>query len=386
MNTANFKHFTLTGLLISVHLVGLSTSKASIIYISGSSTMRSIVYSTLTTAGVVYPSAPSFTGYDGNFASNCNYMTFKGTIGAGQVVIKCSWTGSEAGIRDIADHSDFSEPFLLDTAPAGFHSEQPDNVEYQKVDIATADNLQAYSRNPSPAITAYQEVAVVPFVWVRNPGLWTGNNVTDPMIRQALGGFCKRAVFSGNSAHISDYVFVSGRNNLSGARVNGFGFSGFGIFTSPNQIEMDASGNMLDLDPPNGVYAGDFGFTSGGTLAATMGADTTAKADLFNGGTGYSVIAYLGRVDADTAIANGGVELNYNGASESSQAVIEGRYAFWGNEYVYLYENPNLGAEAIYNELVASTGLPAFCDGRAAIKLSDMHCTRTGPLNDPVHN
>jgi hypothetical protein len=247
-----------------------------------------------------------------------------------------------------------------------------------------ADSSQAFSRNKTPALTTGQTVAVITFTWVRNPGLWTGSNLTDSMIRQALGGFCKRAVFSGNAADINDYVYVSGRDNLSGTRVNQFGECGFGIFTIPNQIEMDSSGNMLDLEPPNGTYAGDFGFSSGGTLAGTLGANTTAKPDLFNGGSGYSVIACLSRGDANTAIANGAIELTVNGVAQSAAAVKEGTFNYWGNEYIYQKNGASAEAQAAYSRLVVS--IPNDVNGTTAIKLTDMHCTRTGPTTDPAHN
>jgi hypothetical protein len=231
------------------------------------------------------------------------------------------------------------------------------------------------------------EVGVITFTWVRNKGLWTGSNLTDAMIRQALKGFCKRAVFSGNPADSNDYVYVSGRDNQSGTRVNAFGTSGFGIFTIPNQFEMDSTGNMLDLDAPNGTYAGDFGFSSGGTLATTMGADTTAKADNWNGGTGFSVIAYLSRGDADKAITAGAVELTYNGVAQSAANVKEGTYTFWGNEYIYQANGVGAEAQSAYARLAnGTTGIVNYCDGVKAIKLTDMHCNRTGPTSDPSHN
>jgi predicted RecA/RadA family phage recombinase len=250
-----------------------------------------------------------------------------------------------------------------------------------------ADNSQAFSRTKRPTITRTAKVGVITFQWVRNPGLWTGTNVTDSQIHQAFSGFCRRAVFSGNAADTGDYVYVSGRDNLSGTRVNAFGTSGYGIFTVPNQIEMNSSGVMQDLDG-FGTYAGDFGFTSGGTLAGTMGANTTAAADLWNGVTGYSVISYMGISDATKAIGLGAVPLSLNGVPFSPAAVKEGSYSYWGNEYILAANNVAAGSEAdkAYTRLAATTGINAFCDGTKAIKLSDMHCTRNGPTSDPAHN
>jgi hypothetical protein len=245
-----------------------------------------------------------------------------------------------------------------------------------------ADNAQSFSRTKTPGLTG-TEVCVITFKWVRNKGLWTGTNVTDSMIRQAFLGFCPRAVFDGNPADVNDFVYVSGRDNQSGTRVNTFGDTGFGIFTPPNQIEMNNSGVMQLI---GGNFAGDFGFSSGGTLAGTMGADTTAQADNWNSVTGYSVIAYMGVSDAATALTAGATELTYNGVPFSSAAVKEGTYTFWGNEYIF--KSPSVGAEAqsIFSKLAAITGINNFADGTRVIKLTDMHCSRPGPTGDPSHN
>lgn len=363
----------------------VSLSDAGTIYLTGSTAMRGSIFTTITKPGSVFTAAPVTTTYEGSSASGANYMVFSGTLvgGSGTTVLKCHWSGSEGGIRDVVTGA--TELFVDDSIVDGAnHTGSPGTTISHNVDLAMADNSQAFSRSKSPTLTTGQQVAVITFAWVRNPGLWTGSNVTDSMIRQALSGFCKRAVFSANAADISDYVYVSGRDNQSGTRVNAFGNSGFGIFTIPNQVEMDSSGNMLDLDPPNGVYAGDFGFTSGGTLAGTMGANTTAKSDLFNGGSGYSVIAYLSRGDANTAITAGATELTYNGVAQSAANVKEGTFTFWGNEYIYQKNGASSEAQSVYNNMAAS--IPNDVNGTTAIKLTDMHCVRTGPTSDPGHN
>jgi hypothetical protein len=368
---------------IALGAVGLTD--AGTVYMTGSTALRGSMFTTIRTAGSVFTAVPVTTTYEGSSASGANYMVFSGTLvgGVGTTVLKCHWSGSEGGIKDVVTGA--SELFVDDSIVDGAnHTGSPGTTISHNADLAMADNSQAFSRNKSPVLATGAQVAVITFTWVRNPGLWTGGNVTDSLIRTALGGFCKRAQFSGNAADVNDYVYVSGRDNQSGTRVNAFGTSGFGIFTIPNQIEMDASGNMLDLDPPNGVYAGDFGFTSGGTLAGTLGANTTAKTDSFNGGAGYSVIAYLSRGDANTAIANGAVELTLNGVAQSAANVKEGLHTYWGNAYIYQKNGAAAEPQSAYNRLVIS--IPNDVNGTTAIKLSDMNCTRGGPTSDPAHN
>lgn len=108
--------------------------------------------------------------------------------------------------------------------------------------------------------------------------------------------------------------------------------------------------------------------------------------DLWNGVTGYSVIAYLSYGDAATAITAGATELSYNGVTFSPAAVKEGTYTFWGNEYIYRANGAGTEAQSVYGKLGASTGINAYCDGIKAIKLTDMHTVRSGPTGDPAHN
>ena len=372
----------------------VSACNADTIYLTGSTAMRSIVYAAIKAPGIVFQSAPSTTLYDGgstgnNAGSGANYMAFSGTLvgGSGTTIIQCHWSGSEGGIFDVCSNTTsqatFMDPSLIDGTDHG--TNKPASTISAPVQLAMADNSQAFSRTKLPVLNKGKAVGVITFEWVRNKGKFTGANVTDNMIRSALSAFCPLAVFTGNAADTDSYVYASGRDDQSGTRVNALGTCGFGIFTIPSQIEMNNAGVMQQI---NGDYAGDFGFTSGGTLGKTMGADTTSATDEVNGGNGYSVIAYLGVGDADTAVGAGATVLTYNGVPFSPANVIEGTYTFWGNEYIYQANNVVASSEAdkVYGFLSASTGINAFCDGRKAIKLTDMHCTRSGPTTDPVHN
>ncbi len=376
---------SLLAVALSLSMAGLS--QATTVYMSGSTAARNVVYKALTNAGTVFQSQPISTLYKGSGAK-ASLMAFQGTlVGGGAVTIKCFWSGSEGGILDVVSNAVVTEAFIGDSALNGLEngSASPASVDNHGVDIGMADNQQAYSRTKKPTLTTGTDVGVITFKWVRNPGLWLGTNVTDSMIRQAFAGACPRAVFSGNAADINDYVYVSGRDNLSGTRANAFGNSGYGIFTFPYQIEINTNtGTMLQV---GGEYAGDFGWSSGGTLAATLGAGTSDKADDFNSVTGYSVIAYLGLSDAATAVAAGATELAYNGVPFSAAAVKEGTYTFWGNEWIYKANVPfTPEATTVYNLLAnQTTGIAAFGNGSDLIKKTDMHATRSNPVSDPSH-
>jgi hypothetical protein len=376
----------------------VSLSQAASVYVTGSTAMRSIFFTALSTAGDIFSSAPAYTVYDGgstgnNAGNGGNYMAFVGTAtaanGGGPLTVKCHWSGSEEGIHDVA--SGLSQTFIADSAIDGADhgTNQPGATESQTVDLAMGDNAQSFSqfsvKKGFPNIVTNKFVGVITFTFVRNPGVWTGGNISSSQFRQAEG-LCPQAVFTGVATDTTNFVYVSGRNNLSGTRVNTFGDTGYGISTPAQQIQLDSSGNMIDQG--GGVFQGDYGFSSGGTLAKTLGTSTTTKSDPITGSTGFSVVAYLSRGDADTAIGLSAVELTYNGVAQSRTNVIEGTHTLWGNEFIFQHGGASVTAQKVYTTLSTSgTGIDAAIgSGTKAIKTTDMHCTRTGPNADPSHN
>src|SRR6267142_4972191 len=220
-------------LILATALFGVvGLSNAATVYLSGSTAIRGTVQTVLQTGGStpqnVFAAAPTVTVYETN-----NYMTFSGTAsaaaGGGPLIVKCHWSGSEAGMHDVA--SGLSENFLTaaasDGANPGATSPTAGQLTSQPVDLAMADNNQDSSQYSAirgfPTINVSKEVCVICFKFVRNPGVWTGNNVTGSQFQQAEGFFCPRAVFTGNAADINDFVYITGRDKDSGTRVNCFG-------------------------------------------------------------------------------------------------------------------------------------------------------------------
>jgi hypothetical protein len=393
-----------TILAIALGLSAAGLSQAETVYLTGSTAMRSTIYAELTNAGTVFTTQPIFTGYSGSTAAGSGpgdtYMGFAGTLvgGSGTTIINCFWSGSEDGILHVASNNVVNQTFMLDsliaTSGSGGDNTGSPTITNTAAALCMADNAQTFSRTVTPTLTG-TEVGVITFEWVRNPGLWGGTNVTDSQILQALGGIggAKRAVFDGTASHTNDYVYVSGRDTGSGTRVNAFGNSGFGIVNVPSQIEMNSSGVMQPLLIQTnrfGVvstnYSGNFGFSSGGTLAGTMGSATSGQTDFVhtNASGGYSVIAYVGISDGNTAIGKGALPLAYNGVAFTTNNVLEGTYTFWGNEYIYEANNADSIANAAFG--LIGTNADAFCDGTKAIALSQMHSQRGGPTSAPGHN
>lgn len=384
------KSIVLTGVL-TLGLVNMA-SAVNYVYVTGSTAMRGIVYHTFKDGTGVFDAAPSYVARGGGTsASGANWMTFSNTIAGTPTIVKCHWSGSEAGVADVSTAN--QQSFLDDSVALDntYSSSNPTGSQLitNGVDLAMSDTTTAFSKNP--ASTASQAfVGVIPFVFVRGfnslPGITNFSNITDQQFRAAIKGGQKLALYTGGVNDTTNYVYISGRDDGSGTRANAFGITGFGIKSSPSQIELDGSGNMIDLDGV-GTYAGDYGFASGGTLAATLGIDTANKADQVHlGRTGFVTVMYAGRSDANTAINLGGVELTYNGVNYSSNNIVEGKYNFWGNAQALKRSGVSTPGAAVWAKWTnPTTGIPAYCDGVSAFSSAMMHAQRTGPTSDPSH-
>jgi len=386
---------SILAVMLALGITGIAS--ADDVYVSGSTAMRSVIYNALIATNCVFTNSATYAG-DGSSgtASKETYMNFTGTlVGNGSTVttIHCSWSGSEAGILNVASNG-VSQAYFMPNTVTGDTTSNTNSIALANVDLCLADNAQSFSRTKTPTLTG-TKIGVITFEWVRNNGLWSAGsssgltNLTDSAIQAALSGGCRLADFTGNAADTS-FVYVMGRDNQSGTRVNAYGDCGYGIFTPPQQIEVDSSGNMINLGTSTGNgYTGDYGYSSGGTLAGQMGKNTTATTDQVNSVTGFSVIAYLGISDATTALGNAGTAaLSYNGVPFSAAAVINGQYPFWGYEYVYKSPSASASGVVAYNRLAKlatlNTGYwTGIFDGVKAIHLTTMSATRGGPTSQP---
>jgi hypothetical protein len=364
--------------------VASMASAAQYVYMTGSTAARAAFYTAIIDGATVFDAAPTVITQGSSGASGASYMNFVGTLGGVATILKCHWSGSEGGIADLAGSG--TEQFLDDSAVSSLSSSTPGPFVTSTIDLAAADNDKAYSRNPGAAITG-TKVCIIAFKWEKEKGSAASlTNVTDQSLRIALAGGAKLAQFSGNPAD-TNWVYISGRNNQSGTRVNSFGDTGYGIFTAPYQLEVAANGSMIAQ--ADGNVLEDVGYSGGGSVATQMGYDLSQSSavDIANGNGAqpYSVIGYLGIADATTAEGLGATPLTYNGVAYSVAAVQQGQYNFWGNEYTYHKNTVSSQALTVYNKLVASTGVSGHADGVLTISLSSMKAVRNGPTSDPSH-
>ena len=375
--------------LAMASLAGAATTNY--VYMTGSTAARAQVYATYNDVGVVFQAAPTVITQGSTSANGASYMSFYGQLvgdSSGNITcVKAHWSGSEAGIADLVSGT---EAFLADGAANSLASATPGPFVNSPVDLAMADNNKTYSKNPTAAITG-AFVGVIPFVFVKEKGSLAGiTNVTDAQIRVILTGGSPAALVTGNAADTS-WVYLSGRDSLSGTRVNAQGDTAFGIKSSPQMVAVNADGSMLQVPAGSGTVLGDtgFGFGSGGTLAGQMGFDLSqATAVDLNVGSGhYSVISYLGISDSQTAVAAGGTVLTFNGVAESPSNVQQGLYTFWGNEFVYRKNTVSSQAQSVYTLLASVTnGINAHADNVKLIDSRTMQATRNGPTSDVTHN
>ena len=382
---------------LSLSLVGAANAQNRV-YITGSTAYRNAINQTIF---ALFDSPPQVAAFGNTTYYKANTLDFEGTIGTVPYIIKASWSGSEAGIKDVATGQ--TENFVDDigtgspvvTATATSSSAGAGQLSAHTVDLALADNAQSYSKTKTPVLNNNTFIGIIPFVWVKNAQVTadqTGTdwaritNLTDAQARVLLSGGSVAALLTGNPADINHVVYVSGRDDGSGTRVNTFGETGFGIRTIPTQILIGGSAGS-----PTIANSGNVGQSSGGTLANTLGfAGSLEAADPIAGVTGWIALGYLGRSDADTAEGangggvNGAQELTYNGVTESATAIQQGQYSFWGNEYIFQAPSVSPAAVTVYNGIVNNVN--AHTDGVHEISTTSMQATRLGPLSDPGHS
>ena len=390
-------------LAAALGLASVSLASASqYVYMTGSTAARAAVYNTLI-AGNGFDSVPAFVGYGSAVPANCSWMAFSNTIGGTPTIVKCHWSGSEAGIADVGTVAGpLSESFQADpngtagnpnfingTPQALTSPSSPASTSSQVVDIAQADNSISYSHIPGAACIEYNDSLVIPFIFVKN-GTTIANqalltDITYDNFYQLANGGDKLGLFTGNNAD-TKYVYLTGRDNNSGTRVNVFGDTGWGINKLPNQVNLSGGAlvNFGTALAPN--YYTVQGQSSGGTLANSL-VDTTSSADSIHGGTGFIAVSYLGLADNATAVGltPPAVDLSFNGVSYSVANVQNGTYALWGYEFTEV--NPNDDGSGNASDVIAQAivvNLPANTSGNE-ISTSTMHAKRSGPTGHPYH-
>jgi len=375
-------------------------SAATTVYLTGSTAYRSQTVTAILTllgsanASSSTPTLPNGSGYifenSATDVHKSNAQTFVGTSTTTNdaLVIKCSWSGSAAGVQSVAvtDTSKFKVLFLPDnvyTIPINGSGSNTNVLDPRKnsnpaesatAEIAMADNWQSSTPfNGTFLNVAYTDltdtdfiVGVVAFQWVKSKGAPATLTDMTPQLARATwkAGKLPLSFYTGNSADVSTLIYATGRDIDSGTRIGAFAESGVGINSTVQQYDCNTEA-LYTAQTINGVSCkvGQGGESSGGTLAGTskMGKSGLTKA----------YVAYMSTGDAGTLVGNGGGTLTYNGVAYSDTAVKQGKYTFWA--YEHLMYRPSLAGV----KLQFATDLTSAIDTVATIRVSDMTARRT---------
>jgi hypothetical protein len=332
-------------------------------------TINSIVakYGGTGSVGIVTSVAASpFTG--------SNAISFRGNWPViGDTIIRCRFSGSTEGIRDLVGTTVPGTPndvfYYPDTdIPAigniTFKNENGNPVGAnvaKKPDLAFSDVQQNSSPFRTPVLSpADSRVGVITFVFCKSQGSSVNlTNVTSQAWRAVLGSNrgVPLNVFTELSADVSGRVLATGRNDGSGTRAVYLTEPGVGVSRLVNQFKSSANGfngivspgftgdvqNSVQLWPSNdaedannnsvlwnALTTGNGGYFSGSSVAALLSRDTSSirvfgptGVELGSSGSyvstattgprAFSIISSLGTSDGLTTINGGGAALAYNG-------------------------------------------------------------------------
>jgi hypothetical protein len=284
-------------------------------------------------------------------------IAYWGKINGTPYIIDCDFTGSEAGIASLVDKTitystsgdtvtGAPNPATLPGTPQPTGFVNPANGAGSVTaapDLSFADTSEAVSLTSSAALTDYGIVAVIPFEMVKGKDTGTSTSYSDlvnisiPQLIYLLpAGKLSASFFTGN-ANDTENVYLIGRNEGSGTRVNTTleaqypspsKFTQYVASTASYVSGVLTAASPAALSAPlKTVGQGYEGYDSGGGVANDLSCDTKAE--------NLVTVGYLGLSDAATAIGNSAVALTLDGVAENDENVINGEYSFWGHEHLY---------------------------------------------------
>lgn len=407
----NYKH--LVTLTLSFAAFAPSMASAEDIYITGSTAFRTQAHAAIIAAipGVQY----GFVNASSATINNTSQAIFKGTFNGTATTVYTSWSGSIAGVRDVLLNTDVARKvkFLPSstTVSAGGTGTGTAGTDLQFAQIAFTDNEQVSTYYADSTLLTAEKVGVIPFKWFASNG--SDANLTDmnPLRAQLLfgNGSAPLALFTGLSSDEGRRVFATGRDPESGTRVITFAESGIGIFNSSilqynptfgtgspvpttSVASIALSFPAIPAIPPAPAYpSAQSGHSSGSTLARSLRYSWPTSGMTPPNRNNGCFVSYLGGSDWGTALAahnppstlgaGPARELTWNGTPYSFDNVANGKYTFWGYEYI-MYHN-DLAGDALLLAQTLTTNLstlPATAAGSKAsavvLNLSDMRVLR----------
>ena len=297
--------------------------------------------------------------------------------------INVHWNGSEAGIQSAAGPTTGTNAKTVgfistnatglvssSTATNYFVSSACFSDTYQSTSIfhGTVQGV-TYSTLTAPANTTDGIVGVVAFNWVASVGFPSTNMTTQQANYLLNSGNIPVAMFTGNSNDAVSGAWLLGRNIDSGTRLTALAETSYGVtvpvvqyavgtnYTMSNGVATITGATVTNnifqypIETINGIssqFIGNSGYSSGGTLCGFM-TNVYASGAAFKTGTngtvasGYTGNNYLlgyagtsdanGKTNSNSAVSL--IKMNYNGVANSTTAIAQGQYTFWGYEHLY---------------------------------------------------
>jgi hypothetical protein len=349
------KHLLFLASIFALSFAGFAPAQT-IIRITGSSTLCAAANAAI--LNILQPSTATY-GYTGTNLNTATQAIFSGTTVNSNipVIIKTSWSGTVRGIFVLAQNDPVPDSAIGVTggwlvnstsrSASGTPNANPSNIDPPTTaDVTFSDAFQSSSIYPKPALAGAGShsgvVGVIPFEWVAGnfaPGTPppTFNNVTRQFAQSALQSVAVLSQATGNTADSVLFIQVYGFDSDSGARVEEFAQTGFGITGNPVQYQptiVNGTITSLDLWPAQTTDGqsypqGNEGFSSGADQAAALNTPGMLTAAVAPG----IMIGYLGISDA--ASVTNGTALKYQGIAYSQNAVEQGQYVLWAYEHIY---------------------------------------------------
>jgi hypothetical protein len=399
----SFKYISAS--LLALSLVGAASAQT-VIRVTGSTAYRNATEQCIQVAlksGYIWGGIGKTVGgtqliYSGNLASNND-----------AVIVLTAFTGSEGGVYNLthatppsnATYVNQTSTVLSALTNAGtVLATTTPATDNTSADISLADTFQSSSAYKTPALVDTQ-VGVVPFLWVAATTNDAGiSNMTNQLAKIALNNQATLALWTGDhsAGNEATPVYVIGRDEDSGTRLNTFAESTFGIFSGPTQYApVGTAGSYTGIQPypANTVNfvsypAGHSGYSTGGSVATVIEDPTITNSS--------EIIGYIGTSDAFSGLAPASgsptlAPLSWNGivfgtaatggsyGTVYNESVIQnGSYTFWSYEHLFV-RSGTLSTDvaafktAIVAELLTGTEIIAQKSG---YKLSDLgSLTRT---------
>lgn len=314
--------------------IASSAHAQTVIDITGSTAGRSAVHTQI--LGLLQGETLAWNG--GSSASGATRVIYKGTYDGSPVIVRTFWSGSAAGVRDVANrpqlanaYFDVSTDTSAGTTSAGVNIASPVFATGENTisEIGFSDVFQTSTAFTSNPLVQEDSVGVIPFKFFKNEGASAGlTNVTPGLFRALYGslGELPLSMFTGIAADAGRTVYATGRDEFSGTRITTLAETGAGVFAGVNQYQATPANNVIS----SLTFVGNNGYSSGSGVSTMLGG-TFADGD---------IIGYLGASDWGTAVSGGATELAYNGvllgtAANYEDKIRNGQYSFWG----YLHQS-----------------------------------------------